>query len=345
VLLLGEARPFLLGLVDEAAEALGAPQDRRSLGRALRRPVRAERQQDAGDDERDAEQRGVREDDQQRQESGAGDEHERTEATPLHPGRRGQPHEPALRLRVLDERALDLLHLAVERVPEVGELDLVPVLEQRVQQLALVVLERGVGLLLLRELPVRLVQEPALAGDLLDDEVAAHGEVDDRGGHVERVGREVDERAELSGPQVVGRDELDRGLLVMEERDVLFGAAVATECLIDRRAAVAAGAAGPVPEGSEQHVPGERGARGGAPPRPAVTGVTEKALARLNPSSRMGSGGGTAPLGIATTTVMAALGGMAFWVKVAVGPLLVALVQGSVDRSGPLKHATWVMSA
>src|SRR5262249_19135571 len=82
-----------------------------------------------------------------------------------------------------------------------------------------------------------------------------------------------------------------------------------------------------------------------APPRPAVTGVTEKALARLNRSSRMGSGGGTAPLGIATTTVMAALGGMAVWVKVAVGPLLVALVQGSVDRSGPLKHATWVMSA
>src|SRR5262249_7216924 len=86
-----------------------------------------------------------------------------------------------------------------------------------------------------------------------------------------------------------------------------------------------------------------RGSR--PPPRPARTGGHRKAPSRVKPPPRVGPRGGTAPLGIATTTVMAALGGMAFWVKVAVGPLLVALVQGSVDRSGPLKHATWVMSA
>ena len=45
-------------------------------------------------------------------------------------------------------------------------------------------------------------------------EVAAHREVDDRGGDVERVRLEVDERAELAGAQVVGRHELDRGLVL-----------------------------------------------------------------------------------------------------------------------------------
>ena len=70
------------------------------------------------------------------------------------------------------------------------------------------------------------MQEPSLARDLLDHEVAAHGEVDDGGGDVERVGREVDERAELPGPQVVGWDELDRRLLVVEQGNELVGAAV-----------------------------------------------------------------------------------------------------------------------
>src|SRR5215207_10428943 len=82
-----------------------------------------------------------------------------------------------------------------------------------------------------------------------------------------------------------------------------------------------------------------------APPSPAVTGVIENAVPRLKRSSRIGFGGGTAPFGMAVTTVMAALGGMSLWVNVAVVPPLVALVHGSVDRSGPLKHATCVMSA
>ncbi len=41
------------------------------------------------------------------------------------------------------------------------------------------------------------------------------------------------------GPEVVGRDELDRCLLVVQHRDALLGAALAAERLVDRRAAVA----------------------------------------------------------------------------------------------------------
>src|SRR5262249_56923589 len=82
-----------------------------------------------------------------------------------------------------------------------------------------------------------------------------------------------------------------------------------------------------------------------APPTLAVTGVTENAVARLKRSSRIGLGGGTAPFGMTTTTVMAAWGGMLLWVNVAVVPLLVALPHGSVERRGPLKQATCVMSA
>ena len=82
-----------------------------------------------------------------------------------------------------------------------------------------------------------------------------------------------------------------------------------------------------------------------APPSPAVTGVIENAVPRLKRSSRIGFGGGTAPFGIATTTVKAPAGGMSLWVKVAVAPLLDAPAHGSVDRRGPLKQATCVMSA
>src|SRR3989440_11771306 len=82
-----------------------------------------------------------------------------------------------------------------------------------------------------------------------------------------------------------------------------------------------------------------------APPRPAVTGVIENAVPRLKRSSRIGFGGGTAPFGMPTTTVRAAAGGMSLCVNVAVAPLLVALAHGSVDRRGPLKQATRVMSA
>jgi len=82
-----------------------------------------------------------------------------------------------------------------------------------------------------------------------------------------------------------------------------------------------------------------------APPSPAVAGVTEKAVPRLNRSSRIGLGGGTAPFGMPTTTVRAPPGEMVLCANVAVVPLLVALPHGRVDRSGPLKHATCVMSA
>src|SRR5205814_9823684 len=80
------------------------------------------------------------------------------------------------------------------------------------------------------------------------------------------------------------------------------------------------------------------------PPSPAVTGVIENAVPRLKRSSRIGFGGGTTPFGMAATTVRAAAGGMSPWLNVAVGPLLVALAHGSVDRRGPLKQATGVMS-
>src|SRR4029450_10109256 len=82
-----------------------------------------------------------------------------------------------------------------------------------------------------------------------------------------------------------------------------------------------------------------------APLIAAVTGVIENAVPRLKRSSRIGFGGGTAPFGIATTTVKAPLGGMSLWVNVAVVPPLVALAHGSVDRRGPPKQATCVMSA
>src|SRR6266498_4062103 len=85
--------------------------------------------------------------------------------------------------------------------------------------------------------------------------------------------------------------------------------------------------------------------RRSAPLIPAVTGVIENAVPRLKRSSRIGFGGGTAPFGMATTTVRAPLGGMLLWVNVAVVPPLVALAHGRVDRRGPLKHATCVMSA
>ena len=52
----------------------------------------------------------------------------------------------------------------------------------------------------------------ALARHLLDEDEAAHREVDDRRRDVEQVRLLVDERAELSGPDALGRLELDRAL-------------------------------------------------------------------------------------------------------------------------------------
>jgi hypothetical protein len=76
-----------------------------------------------------------------------------------------------------------------------------------------------------------------------------------------------------------------------------------------------------------------------------VTGVSEKAAPRLKRSSRIGFGGGTAPFGMATTTVNAAPGAMSSCVNVAVVPLLSALAHVSLDSTGPLKHPTRVISA
>src|SRR5918996_3636702 len=81
------------------------------------------------------------------------------------------------------------------------------------------------------------------------------------------------------------------------------------------------------------------------PPTAAVTGVAEKAVARLNRSSRMGLGGGTTPFGIPTTTVNAAPGAMLLCENVAVAPLLLLVAHGRLDRTAPLKHAICVMSA
>ena len=77
-----------------------------------------------------------------------------------------------------------------------------------------------VGLVGARELPVAPPEQPRLLG-LLDGEEPAHREVDDRRRHVERVGLEVDQRADLSGAEVVGRHELDRRLVLPTERDAL----------------------------------------------------------------------------------------------------------------------------
>ena len=58
------------------------------------------------------------------------------------------------------------------------------------------------------QVPVGLAEHPGL-GHLLDHQVLADGEVDDRGAHVERVGLLVDQRPHLSWPQVLRRRELD----------------------------------------------------------------------------------------------------------------------------------------
>ena len=90
------------------------------------------------------------------------------------------------------------------------------------------------------ELPVALAQETAF-GELLDLEVAAHREVDDRRGDVERVRLEVDERADLARAQPVGRHELDRRLVLSEQRHALLGRVrhLGAEGGVDRRTLVA----------------------------------------------------------------------------------------------------------
>src|SRR5215216_5090378 len=163
VLPLGEAGALLLRFVDESPESLRVPKDRGAPGRPLRHPIRPEGEQDAGHQERDAEEGSVGEQDQERHQARACQQHENPQEAPLEPRARRRTNEPSVVHCVLEERALHLLHLRVERVAEVGELHLVPVLEQAGEELLLVILEVRVRLLLLGQLPVRVVQEPGRA--------------------------------------------------------------------------------------------------------------------------------------------------------------------------------------
>ena len=102
-----------------------------------------------------------------------------------------------------------------------------------------------VGLLEPDQPPVGLA-EPAVLRDLLDQQVPAHGEVDERRRDVEHVRLLVDQRAHLAGAQVVGRRELDgRRCVGLAERHGLVLARRVAHHLVDLRAAVAPVAASP----------------------------------------------------------------------------------------------------
>ena len=112
-----------------------------------------------------------------------------------------------------------------------------PVLEQR-RRGARARTRRSVSVAcgLPRQLPVRLAEEPLLR-DLLDPQEPANGEVDDRRRHVERVRLLVDQRPDLTGPEVLRRRELDRSVPALEERHRLhLGLGRSAHDLVDRRA-------------------------------------------------------------------------------------------------------------
>ena len=118
---------------------------------------------------------------------------------------------------VVVQRALDLHELVVELLLQARQQHHVAAREEPFEQRALVLRAAGRSCRA-GELPVG-VAEPVLLGDLLDHEVLAHRQVDDRRGDVERSRDLVDERADLPGAQVVGRRVLDRTRSVVEEAD------------------------------------------------------------------------------------------------------------------------------
>ena len=125
--------------------------------------------------------------------------------------------------RIAIQRVLHALEARDELRPKARQLDLLPVLEQAVEQLPFVLEELSVGTLQLRELPVRLA-EPPLLRDLLDHQVPADGEVDDGRRDVEGVGPLVDQCPDLARPKVEGRREFDgSGRVALEQRDGLLG--------------------------------------------------------------------------------------------------------------------------
>ena len=147
--------------------------------------------------------------------------------------RRNQPGD-----RVVVERALDLEQPLAELLLQVREQHrALGAREQAVEQEALVLQQRVVELEAGQ--PPVVVTEPALLRDLLDLDVLAHREVDDRRAHVERSRDLVDERADLAGPELIGRRVLDRCRVVFEHAHGFVGAAHVAEHRVGRAADVA----------------------------------------------------------------------------------------------------------
>ena len=98
----------------------------------------------------------------------------------------------------------------LKRAFELGDLDLLAIGEQSLEQGHLVGQHAGDLRRLSREQPV------ALALNLTDGQKAAHGEVDDGRRDVFGVGRLVEDQAQLCGPEFLRRLELDDHRLVLE---------------------------------------------------------------------------------------------------------------------------------
>ena len=135
---------------------------------------------------------------------------------------------------------------------------------------------------------------------------AAHREVDDRRGDVEQVRLLVDERADLAGPHLVGRHELDRSRVLLARAG----------CVAPRRSRCPARRRPPSRSSAGR---GRAGRRARSPRRcraprarrstPSVPALTANASSSVRRSSRIGFGSGwIAPLGRPTTIVMPAPG-------------------------------------
>ena len=141
----------------------------------------------------------------------------------------------------------------LKRAFELGDLDLLAIGEQSLEQGHLVGQHAGDLRRLSREQPV------ALALNLTDGQKAAHGEVDDGRRDVFGVGRLVEDQAQLCGPEFLRRLELDDHRLVLENGLRTVGCRV-VRLVVARE--IGAVAAVDEPEADGQANPGEQEQRG-----------------------------------------------------------------------------------
>jgi hypothetical protein len=126
-----------------------------------------------------------------------------------------------------------------ERRLQVGDQHLVAVLEQRVEEEALVREQPFVARLGPSQPPVGLREQPSIR-DLVDHEEPSRGQVDDRRRDVDHVRPLVDQRPDLPRPHVRRRRELHRrGGVALAQRDGLPLRRTGAHHLVDRRPHVA----------------------------------------------------------------------------------------------------------